>query len=390
MDKIVSGGEILLAQDWLMCSGIQDLKGREAGGFNAWFDLRSGQYPYVYSEITGYGITSLLFLKGFFDEDFVERAILAADWLRDKAEHKLGGVRTRHYHQDMSESDRYSFESENIYAFDNGMVLYGLINLFKKCGDRQYLEFSKRIADLLIEKMRRDDGLFCAVYNHKTGEKTDHTWKWSTQSGSYHAKLALGFTDLYDVTKDNVYRDAVLTLCRKSLDFQEPDGRFITSRADNSTHLHPHAYSAEGLLYAGMYFKRDEFILAAVKAVKWALDNQCRDGGIPKKFDGEKFITHYRVDILAQILRLGVILDGIGQLDKSYIDGLKELRSRLLTFQHLQEGLQKGGFYYGFTLEGEKRNHINSWCSMFAIQALIMFEKMDSENVDINSLRCFV
>lgn len=367
--------EITLAKEWLLNSGIQDLEGPERGGFNSWFDLDSSRYSYVYPEITGYGITTLLFLNGLFGGNFAERARLAAKWLEKKALHPCGGVRTG--------------KDENIYAFDNGMVLYGLVNLYKTGGDERHLEFAEKIASFLLNDMKKADGLFYAVYNPGTGKKEDSGRKWSSRSGSYHAKLALGFTDLYDATKDKVYKDTALTLCERCLTFQEPSGRFITSRIDNSTHLYPHAYSAEGLLYAGMYFGRDDFISASEKAVRWALESQCRDGSIPKMFDGERFIAYYRTDILAQILRLGIVLQAMGRLG-GYSHALRKLKNRLLTFQYLGDDSQKGGFYYGFTLDGERKKHINSWCSMFALQALIMYEKLREENKDITRLECFI
>lgn len=369
MTTLTSSSEISLAKEWLLNSGIQDLKGAERGGFNSWFDLDSGEYSYVYPEVTGYGITALLFLNDLFGGNFVERARLAAKWLEEKALHPCGGVRTG--------------KNENIYAFDSGMVLYGLLNLYKTSGERQYLGFAEKIASFLLKDMRKGDSLFYAVYDPKTGEKKDAGRKWSDQSGSYHARIVLGLTSFHDITHDEAYKDAALTLCEKCLAFQESSGRFITSTADNSTHLHPHAYSAEGLLYAGMYFGREDFIRASEKAVLWALEGQCRDGNIPKAFDGKRFIAYYRTDILAQILRLGVILRAMGRLDGDFSRSLRRLRNRLLTFQYLGNDSQKGGFYYGFTLDGQRKKHINSWCSMFALQALIMYEELYGKNKNI-------
>ncbi|MBU1084221.1 MAG: glycoside hydrolase family 88 protein, partial [Candidatus Omnitrophica bacterium] len=367
--------EIILAKNWILNSGIQNTDGKNQGGFNSWFDVGSGGYPYVYSEITGYGITTLLYLKLFFDGQFLDRARYAADWLIKNAVSENGGVRTRDYQQDMYESEAYSFESGNIYTFDSGMVLYGMISLYRDCKDNKYLEISKKIASFLMNHMRKEDGFFYASYDPATKEKADSPWKWSTQSGSYHAKLALGFTDLYEVTGEEVYKDAALSLCGKAMDLQDPSGRFITSRADNSTHMHPHAYSAEGLLYTGIHFEEDDLIDSAERAVKWSLDSQNPDGGIPKKHNGQDFINLYRADILAQILRLGALLKSLGRLDETYSSKLEKLRNSLLSFQYKENDRQKGGFYYGFTLDGKKKEHINSWCSMFALQALIMYEE---------------
>ncbi len=386
MDK-----EITLAKDWLLRSGIQNAEGPRAGGVNSWFDMAEGGYSYVYSEITGYGITTLLYLGDRFgDGQCLERAGAAAEWLMSNAAHPCGGVRTRDYYNETEESDLYSFDSGNIYAFDNGMVLYGMVNLYRRTQDRRHLDFALRIADFLIKKMARSDGLFFAVFDAGTGNPEDVSRKWSSQRGSYHGKLALGFIDLFDVTGDETYESAALALCRGCMDFQEDSGRFITSRADKSTHLHPHCYSAEGLLYAGMRFDNDEFIDSAALALKWALDNRRSDGGIPKKFDGERFIPYYRSDVLAQVLRLGVILCGIGKLGVEYIPELERLRNRLLGFQYTEKGPQAGGFFYGTTLNGSSKKHLNSWCTMFAVQALCMYADICEDNGTIDKMECFV
>ncbi|MFH1837577.1 MAG: glycoside hydrolase family 88 protein [Candidatus Omnitrophota bacterium] len=382
--------EICMAKDWLLNSGIQNTDGKNQRGFNAWFDLETAEYPYIYSEITGYGITTLLYLKKFFDEEFSSRAISAADWLIDNAMDESGGVKTRYYHEAMDETDIYSFENGNLYAFDNGMVLYGMINLYKDSRDEKYLKISKKVASFMIDHMRKSDGFFYASYNPKTKEREDSSRKWSTQSGSYHAKLALGFTDLYEVTKEEMYKDVTISLCEKAIELQDVSGRFITSRADNSTHMHPHAYSAEGLLYTGIYFEENDLIDSAERAVKWSLDSQNPDGGIPKKHDGQDFVNLYRTDILAQILRLGALLKSLGRLDEIYSSKLEKLRNSLLFFQYKENDRQKGGFYYGFTLDGKKKEHINSWCSMFALQALIMYEEFYVKNNSTDDLRCFI
>ena len=389
--KNVKSCGIEAAKKWILSSGIQNTVGTNSGGFNSWFDLQDNSYSYVYSEITGYGMTTLLYLGSRFGDDaYLDKAASAADWLISLASHPCGGVKTREYYKQQEGADHYSFDRGNIYAFDNGMVLYGMINLYKCAKDKKYLEFAQRIADFLINTMIKPDGLLWAIFDSVSGEKEDAPWKWSSQSGSYHAKLAMGFTDLFDVVGDELYKKAAIKLCRASLAFQEESGRFITSRTDGSTHLHPHSYSAEGLLYAGRYFGEVEFIDSAERAVRWALDNQTQDGGIPKKYDGKNFIPFYRSDILAQILRLGTILCGVGKLSDEYELSLERLKDKLISFQYSGDESQSGGFLYGTDLEGTERQHLNSWCTMFALQALMVYEEFLESDKKINKIEYFV
>ena len=391
--RSVKSGEAVLAKEWLLHSGIQNIEGSNTGGFNAWFELDQKSYSYAYSEITGYGITTLLYLEDHFEgeQNFLAGAVSAAEWLMTHAIHPCGGVKTRDYYHATEESHLYSFDSDNIYAFDNGMVLYGIVNLYKRTGEKKYLDFARYIAEFLIKDMLKEDGLFFAVFNVSNGTRQDDPWKWSSQSGSYHAKLALGFTDLFDVTGEEKYKEIVLRLCRKCITFQEGSGRFITSRADNTTHLHPHCYSAEGLMYAGAYFGEDEFIESATHATTWIFDNQLPDGGIPKKFTGKEFMNYYRSDILAQSLRLGLLMGVMDKIDETYFTYFDDLRKKLIDFQYMEENDQAGGFFYGTTLDGSEKQHLNSWCTMFAVQALIMYDRFfDPAGKGNLQMGCFI
>ena len=361
MDEIPSGIQ------WLLESGIQNASGEHSGGFNGWYDLDKKTYPFVYSEITGYGITTLLFLNSLKQNPlFVKRAEAAAGWITSKALHTCGGARARAYN---TEPDHmYSFESNMLLIFDNGMILPGLVGLYNATKNRRYLEAAVRIGNFLIS-MQKPDGFFYAAYDATNDKRIDSQEKWSSQSGSYHAKLSIGLLDLYNATKDDKYRESVLKICKASLDLQK-NGRFITQRSEESTHMHPHCYSAEGLLYAGTVLGEDSFILSAKNAVEWALGTQTAEGGVPCKFVDGKFIVHERSDTLAQVLRLAIYMADAGLI--SHDERIEKLENRLLQFQKTSMP-HAGGFFYGTELDGTRRNHINSWCSMFALQALTYY-----------------
>lgn len=375
----VLGGEIAFKKEiekWLLHSGIQNLNGKDDtnGAFNAWYDLKLNSYPYVYSEITGYGITTLLYLNSIEKNPLlIDRAVKAADWLINHALLDSGGVLTRKYSSPKPEGDDYFFESGLVFAFDSGMVLFALANLFKETRKEKYLKAAKKIADFLLT-LQREDGLFEPIYNTKTGEFINTTRKWSSQSGSFLAKLSLSFLALYDITKDEKYKEAAVKVCQAALKFQEPDGRFISFRNTGATHLHPHCYTCEALYYTGKKLKNDVFIKAALKGTVWALNNQLLDGGLPCFCDKAGVNRNQRSDVLTQVLRLAVyFLNDEDNDDEGCIKARKSdiynLASKLLSFQNA-EGEQAGGFYYGWTEEGKRLPHLNSWCSMFSLQAL--------------------
>lgn len=368
---------IEMAVSWLINSGIQNISGEHAGGFNGWYDIDKKSHPFVYSEITGYGITTLLFLNSLKpDNSFIQRAELAANWIINKAMHPMTrsslnvvqpcGARARAYN---TEPDHmYSFESNMLLIFDNGMILPGLVGLYHATRNERYLKTATRIGNFLLS-MQKPGGLFYASYDANNNTRIDSQDKWSSQSGSYHAKLAIGLLDLYNATKDETYRQSAVKICNASLAFQE-NGRFVTQQNEKSTHMHPHCYSAEGLLYAGAMLGENNYIASALDAVNWSLDNQLPNGGVPCKFIDWKLITHERSDTLAQVLRLALYFRNAGMLERE--KEIEKLRDRLLQFQKA-DGEHAGGFFYGTELDGTRRDHINSWCSFFAVQALIYY-----------------
>lgn len=378
--KLRTSDSFNAAKNWLLNSGIQNFNksGNINGGFNAWYDVQNKSYPFIYSEITGYGITTLLYLNKIKKEKiFIERAKLATNWLIERALHTTGGIKARDYYDKVNAPKSTSFEGGVIYAFDCGIVLNSLVCIFKETNNEKYLEIAEKIAKFLVEKLQKNNSLFFASYNTKLNKLIDSREKWSTQSGSYHAKLSLGFLKLYEETKNSKYRNVAIKICNRAMKFQKENGRFINFRDNEGTHLHPHLYTAEGLLYCGIKRSNSKFIESALKACQWSLKNQMKNGGIPALFMNGKFLPQERTDILAQTLRLSVILNNIGALKLSNLKIIEKLKNRLLNFQNFEFGPknQFGGIFYGFDENGKKLLHLNSWCTMFTLQAIHMFHE---------------
>ena len=332
-------------------------------------------YLYVYSEITGYGLTTLLFLDNIYHNDlYIKRAILAYKWIINYALHISGGILSRKFFKDENANDNYSFEKSVIFTFDTSMVLFGLAGLYKKTGEKKILKICKNIADFLL-KMENPKGGMYAFFDPHTLEKGDNDDKWSNQTGAFHAKCGMGLVKLYNISKNKKYLEYAEALCDHALKYQESDGRFITHRKESATLQHPHCYAAEGLLYCGKKLKRNDYVKASENAVKWSLSTQLKNGGIPQKYHPDKGFIHYeRTDIIGQILRLGCFYNKEGIK-------LKKLYNRLLEFQETV-GAQKGGIYYGTEADGTEFRDLNSWCSMFTLQAIWFYKKNYKITVD--------
>ncbi len=363
LDIRVKKNQVDLTAEWILNSSIQSDK----GGFFAWYDLQDKRYSYLYSEITGYGITALLFLYKILGEKaIIDKAEQAADWIINSSLHPCGGIKTRLYEDDKKADKWYSFTGEKIFSFDTGMVLYGIVNLYNLTKEKKYLQISENLADFLIDKMQNQDGSLSPIYDAKTGEIIESENKWSNQRSGFHAKVSMGLIDLYIIKQDKKYYDAAVKLCEYAIATQETSGRFITDKINKTTHLHPHCYTAEGLWYTGTSLKISSFVESAKKATEWAF-KYMSSSGINELYNPltKTFNASQRSDIIAQVLRLGLIFSINQKID--------ELKSVLLEYQYSGEYLgQKGGFLYN-----KDSQNINSWCTMFAMQALASYQQRD-------------
>lgn len=381
-----------MAVDWLMNSGVQNMTDDERyrGGVNGWYDMVTHDYGFLYSEISGYAITTLyhLYVKTG-DREYLERAQLIGEWMLKVAMHRCGGVKTRLYYRPyeaLSEGEQfYAFRNEVIFTFDTGIVLEGLINLYKATRERKYLEAALHMGEFILG-MQRSDGFFDYAMNGETGETVkDDFGRWSRQHGAYHAKSITGLIDLYKLTGDDIYRAAAIRFCDAALAMQEESGRFITTLETNDTVMHPHCYAAEGLMYIGRELGIDRYVNAAWRATTWMFDNQAENGGVAQLYRArdDTFIDYQRSDILSQMLRLGLYFyssEYTGGNKAPFFKKLERLRKRLEASQ-VRSGEQKGGFLYGTDIDGQQPFSINTWSSLFAIETLSKYKRIMYEEV---------
>ncbi len=370
---------ISLAEKWLLGSGIQNTGGDSDvyGSFNAWYDANEKNFSFAYSEITGYGISTLSYLNKLNKNGLLaERSKIAADWLIDKA---------------YSADDAFSCRFENgkfmdrFCTFDAGMCLNGLTSLYSATKDGKYLRISRKIADWMVDKMQKKDGSFYTRYFKEKNQLEDNGDKWSKQPGSFLAKVAIGLLNLYSILKDDKYEQAARKICDFALELQQDDGRFVTDNKDKSTFVHAHCYTAEGLLSAGIILNESKYIESAVSALKWITKHQMPSGGFPAYFVNNKFVDVESPDISSQVMRLYLLIKNFGTIDEISLDeiNLDSGIKRIFDFQCMDNEKQAyGGFMSGkawFYPENKNAKHVNSWVTMFIVQAVNMY--LDKENI---------
>jgi len=355
------------AFSWLLHSGIQDQTPSpdKNGGVNAWFDVRTQSYPFLYSEITGYAVNAYLFAYTQTGESaYLTASKMAADWLIRQEFPENGLIRTRVNHDHF----RVPYFDEWVFTFDQWIIAYSLACLAQACGEKTYLTHAVKMADFLLANTVRPNGLFFPVYHVGRKEPEATGDKWSRQSGGFHAKALMALDKIHELTGQSSYAEAARKLFSATLELQQPDGRFITQDNEGSTHLHPHLYTVEGLLQYGLFHGNGEALKAALRGVEWVLAGQRQDGVVFSFFKDQAFQPFTRADVLAQTLRTAVKLQQTGLL-KGKDSELKKLRDKLLSFQ-VQQGSMRGAFFYGQEQDGSIHYHLNAWVTMFAAQAL--------------------
>ncbi len=355
----------------MLSSGIQNTSGQHKGGFNAWYDPVTKQYPFIYSEITGYGISALLYLNTIKPyKVLVERAHTAAKWLKQRAFYKTKSVLCRYYYSTQLFTPR-------LCTFDAGMCLKALTSLYRQTHKKAYLEWSMNIGDWLVHEMQKEDGSVYARDLLEEKRLQDNDPPWSAQSGSFHAKNAIGLLHLGSLTANSVYIESADKLCRWALKMQLKNGRFITSAGDGNTFLQPHCYSVEGILCTGIFLRKRKYIDSAVKGTKWIMNHQLANGGFPAYYSQStgRFSTAESADMSAQVIRLLLFLAELGELEID-ISNMENAVNRLFDFQYMdkKDARAHGGFLAGSAwFRNDPKQHVNSWVTMFVLQAVHMY-----------------
>lgn len=361
---------------WLLNSDIRIKSGKNQGALYGWKNLNPVSFPFIYSEITGYAITAFSWIYSL-TEDLTALAAAkeSTGWIiRNMRSHLL-------FARASSDHNGSNDLSNMFYAFDNGMIMIGLLNLYKITKDSSLLNRAELMAKAIIKRFFDGSKLIPRLDNRynvidDTINKQEDV-KWSTVSGAYHCKLSLGLLELSKFTNDSQYTKVSDSLCIFAKKLQKPSGRFITNPNSDLTYLHPHLYACEGLIHSGMVQSNNDHLSAGLRGIIWALEQlESTDGGGLPRHTAKG--TPEQSDCTAQLLRL--LITCRSQLQKYHtISNLQEivakLHSRLLDF-YISEGRDQGGMRYQLNLESAC-----SWCTMFSMQGLGLWKIRNTKKV---------
>jgi hypothetical protein len=89
--------------------------------------------------------------------------------------------------------------SNLFYSFDNGMIVIGILNMYKITKNAMLLHLAKVMAEALIERFFDGEKLVARLDSSFKPIKIDKEAdivKWSTVPGPYHCKLSIALLQL--------------------------------------------------------------------------------------------------------------------------------------------------------------------------------------------------
>jgi hypothetical protein len=359
---------------WLLDSNIRIKSGPDRGAMYGWKDIQTATSPFIYNEIVGYSITAFSWIYSELGQvAALDAAKAASHWIIENIE-RYGNLLPVGRKEVGTFSQKGDL-SNLIYAFDNGMIMVGLLNLHKLTEDLRFLNYAKAIAKAIIKRFYEGSKMSAVVdRNFKSIiSNQDEELKWSMVPGAYHAKLALGLLELADLTGEDLYRKVSYSICNSLKTWQRSDGRFITNPDTAITYLHPHLYACEGLIFSGLRDCKRDYLTMGLNGLKWATKIMLSNGGILPRSTLDKNVD--QSDCISQLLRLLILcrhhlVEEIDFRERSLLDKvIEKLHLRLLDF-YIPFGNDKGAMKYQISMESAC-----SWCTMFSMQALGLWNR---------------
>ena len=361
---------------WITNSGLQinDYSDPNFGGVYSFYDEKNQKYDFIYPEITGYYISCMRFLHNSFnDQKFIKKAESAALWLI-KLENKYGGI--------IQGVNTQKNNEQLVYSFDTGICAKGFLDCYELTKKNQFLKISKKLLNWIIDEALENDGTVKPLKNLKTNKFEENQNLWYKQKGCLHIKTSMPFFHMYHITKEPVFLEKAELICNTFTKFQTKDMGLSLHLNDNLSHLHSICYALEGLLYAYYYTKNNEYITTCNQVINWCSKKIQNDNSIELWFNS-KYQHSKSSYAIAQLIRLMILTDKISNTSKNK-NNIEKLNHFLQTLQSLSSNPKiNGGYYEEFfksILGWKKRLRINSWGSMFALQALYWFDSY--ENLD--------
>jgi|CXWL01.1.fsa_nt_gi hypothetical protein len=341
-DTISSATAAAALREWLIAGPAQLKSGPEAGAVAGTIDA-SGHADYAYGEITGYYLHWLAspHLRRVVPEfQLIAKANSAIAWCERRFT-RPEAVPTRIALHDANADWR----NDATFCFDLAMLVGGIV-----VARRRELISTPHVllADLLsaLTGFAGDNGLVPAKASPHSADPQPLPARWSTRSGPFLVKAAARILSAQALTQ---VPPALEQACHAQLErFAENVPRALDEP------LHPTLYFLEGEL--ALACERNGRTATLLKSLLKLADDA---GNLPEAVATPAI---HRADIVAQALRVGLLLRACGER-KAPADGVLDGLAQNL----IQRVRPDGGLAFR---ENASPPQLNVWCAMFAEQAL--------------------
>jgi len=333
---------------WILRSGIQEAGGGVARYYRA--DLERNHA--VSTEITGYTVSTLLFLHDFTrEEPYLQGALKAARFLcRDAWDGRVLPFETAP-----------SPDGAFTYFFDCGIVVRGLLSAWRAANDTEFLQVARSLGATMADDFAAGDGHYHPILTLPGKQRLPHEpLRWSRAPGCYQLKSALGWWDLFEATQETRF------------------ARFYEGAVENALHGygsflpgHPDRSKVVDRLHAFLYFLEGLLPRASDKRCAAAL---CHGIRLVSDHVAQTAPEFERSDVYAQLLRIRLYADwsGVAALDA---DAARREAAALAEFQIASSDPRTdGGFYFG-RRGGAWLPYVNPVSTAFAVQALALWDR---------------
>ena len=359
-------------KNWIFNSGliITDSNDNNYGGVYSFYDETNKKYSFLYPEITGYSISACSFLyKLEKNENYLKLAKASSQWLMKIFDEHNGII------QGIDDSNPH--RKKLAYSFDTAICAKGLLDLHSITNDSQILQNAEKLINWMLESIE-PNGTVMPYMELETKKFSQSNDVWYKQKGCLHIKTCIPLLQLYKISKKENLIQTAEQICDNFKLFQNNDGSFMIHGDTKIINLHTQSYAIEGLLFAYSVTKKQDYLTSCQKALNWCMSNIENDGSIPLWFNfKDKSKAIYPI---AQIIRLMILTDKILNSNQ-YSASINKLVKFIFSLQALTlDNKTNGGFYeefYKSVFVWKKRSKLNSWGSLFALQALYWYENYD-------------
>jgi hypothetical protein len=332
------------AGHWFLHSGIQE----PSGGFARFYRSEIQKNMPVSTEISGYAASALVFLyRTTQEEKYLDAARRTADFLVDQAWDSALQIFPYEHPSPTADSRHLA------YFFDCGIIIRGLLAVWRETHDDHLLEVAVRAAHGMSAFWSGRD--YHPILTLPDKAPLPRNAQWSTSPGCYQTKSALAWWDVAAITGDEKLKRDYLELVECGI---RSCGGFLAGaneRLKVMDRLHALLYFVEAL--SPLLDRAD-----CVKTYGAVLDEAaCHRRELESEF--------VRSDVYAQMLRARVRASHVIPVD---IAAAREEAAALETFQ-----AENGGFFFG-ERAGVVSPHVNPVSTAFAIQALEMWRSFEA------------